>query len=82
MVKNKTVVSFLLAVHADSVRMHSERVSLKTVSKGFIPGKLSELRKPLPDNIKEIIAFGGCYGSNVKESLQDIWFDVKPVNLG
>ena len=60
MVKHKTVVSFLLAVHAVSVRMHCEGVSLKTVSKpGFIPDKLSELSKPLPDNIREMIAFGG-----------------------
>ena len=66
MVKHKTVVSFLLAVQAVSVRMHSEGVSLKTISKGFIPDKLSELSKPLPDNSREMIAFGGCYGSNVK----------------
>ena len=61
MVKHKTVVSFLLAVHAVSVRMHCEGVSLKTVSKGFISDKLSELSKALPDNIREMIAFGGSW---------------------
>ena len=35
------------------------------MSKGFIPDKL-KLSKPLPDNIRGIIAFGGCYGSNVE----------------
>ena len=39
--------------------------SLKSMSKGFIPDKL-KLSKPLPDNIRGIIAFGGCYGSNVE----------------
>ena len=82
MVNHKTVFSFLLAVQAVSVRMHSEGVSLKTISKGFIPVKLNELSKPLPDKIRGVIAFGGCYGSNEKKNLQDIWFDVKPVNIG
>ena len=35
------------------------------MSKGFIPDKL-KLSKPLPDNIRGIIAFEGCYGSNVE----------------
>ena len=82
MVKHKTVVSFLLAVHAVSVWMHSEGVSLKTISKGFIPDKLSELSKLLPDKIREVIAFGGCYESNVNLCKTYGCFDVKPVNIG
>ena len=65
----KTVASFLHAVHAISVRMHRKGVSLKSNSKGFIPDKFGELSKPLPDNIRETIAFVGCYGSNVEPSL-------------
>ena len=82
MVKHKTVVSFLLAVHAVSVWMHREGVCLKTISKGFIPDKLSELSKPLPDKIREVIAFRRCYESNVNLSKTYGGFDVKPVNIG
>ena len=49
------------------------------MSKGFIPDKL-KLSKLLPDNSRGIIAFGGCYGSNVELFLLDIWFNVELVS--
>ena len=39
------------------------------MSKGFIPDKL-KLSKPLPDNIRGIIAFGGCYDSKTGSESQ------------
>ena len=52
------------------------------MSKGFIPEKLGERCKPVPDNIGGTIALGGCYGSNVATFLYDAWFKVKLVNKG
>ena len=48
--------------------MHRKKDSLKTILKGLIPGKLGEQSKPLPDNIRETIAFGGYYGKLGEQS--------------